>query len=88
MPKEFVFNKAVLCGTKNKNAKVYIGCAKWGRTEWVGKIYPKKTKEKDFLQHYVEHYNCIELNATHHKIYSSPSIIKWAEMAKGKDCIF
>ena len=27
LPKEFVFNKAVLSVTKNKNAKVYIECA-------------------------------------------------------------
>lgn len=56
--------------------------------EWVGKIYPPKTKEKDFLQHYVEHYNCIELNATHYKIYDEVGISKWAEKAKEKDFLF
>jgi uncharacterized protein YecE (DUF72 family) len=86
--KEPPFNKTVLSGKKNKNPKVYIGCAKWGRTEWVGKIYPPKTKEKDFLQHYVEHYNCIELNATHYKIYGPTGIAKWAEKAKDKDFMF
>ena len=88
LPKEPVFNKAILSGKKNENAKIYIGCAKWGRTEWIGKIYPPKTKEKDFLQHYVEHYNSIELNATHYKIYGVKGIEKWAEKAKGKDFIF
>ena len=73
---------------KNKNAKVYVGCAKWGRPEWVGKIYPEKTKEKDFLQHYVEHYNSIELNATHYKIYGPRGIEKWKEKANGKDFLF
>ena len=63
LPAEPAPNKKVLKGKPAKNPKVYVGCAKWGRTEWVGKIYPLKTKEKDFLQHYVEHYNCIELNA-------------------------
>jgi hypothetical protein len=43
----------------------------------VGKIYPEKTKEKDFLQHYVEHYNSIELNATHYKVYDAEAIKKW-----------
>ena len=52
---------------ENKKTKVYIGCAKWERTECVGKNYPPKIKEKDFLQHYVEHYNWIELNATHYR---------------------
>lgn len=88
LPKEPAFNKTILPGKKAKNPKVYLGCAKWGRTEWVGKIYPLKTKEKDFLQHYVQHYNCIELNATHYKIYGPAGIAKWAEKAKGKDFMF
>jgi uncharacterized protein YecE (DUF72 family) len=88
LPKEPIFNKTVLSGTPAKHSKVYLGCAKWGRTEWVGKIYPPKTKEKDFLQHYVEHYNCIELNTTHYKVYGEAGIRKWAEKAKGKDFKF
>jgi uncharacterized protein YecE (DUF72 family) len=88
LPDEPAFNKKVLKGKPAKNPKVYLGCAKWGRPEWVGKIYPLKTKEKDFLQHYVEHYNSIELNATHYKIYGEVGIKKWAEKAKGKDFKF
>ena len=88
LPPDPVFNKQILNGKAVKNAKVYIGCAKWGRTEWVGKIYPTGTKEKDFLQHYVQHYNCIELNATHYKVYGPTGIAKWAEKANGKDFMF
>ena len=88
LPVEPAFNKQILKGKPAKNPKVYVGCAKWGRTEWVGKIYPPKTKEKDFLQHYVEHYNCIELNATHYKVYGELGIKKWAEKAKDKDFLF
>ncbi len=88
LPQEPAFNKKILKGKPAKNPKVYVGCAKWGRTEWVGKIYPPKTKEKDFLQHYVEHYNCIELNATHYKVYGELGIKKWAEKAKDKDFLF
>ena len=68
---------------KKKKQKVYVGCAKWGRKEWLGKIYPLKTKEKDFVTHYVKQFNCIELNATHYRIPSQPSIDKWkADAAK------
>lgn len=88
LPKEPAFNKTILPGRENKNAKVYVGCAKWGRPEWVGKIYPGKTKEKDFLKYYVQHYNCIELNATHYKIYGERGIAKWNEQAVGKDFLF
>jgi uncharacterized protein YecE (DUF72 family) len=88
LPAEPVFNKKILKGKPAEKPKVYLGCAKWGRTEWVGKIYPPKTKEKDFLQHYVQHYNSIELNATHYKIYGEPGIRKWAEKVNGKDFLF
>src|SRR5436190_21463357 len=88
LAKEPAFNKTILSGKKNANAKVYIGCAKWGRLEWVGKIYPDKTKEKDFLKYYVEHYNSIELNATHYNIYGPRAIEKWKQFADGKDFLF
>lgn len=88
LPKEPAFNKQVLPGRKITNPKIYTGCAKWGRTEWVGKIYPLKTKEKDFLDHYVKHYNSIELNATHYKIYGAAGITKWAAKAGDKDFMF
>lgn len=88
LPDEPDSNKKILKGKSSKKAKVYVGCAKWGRTEWVGKIYPPKTKEKDFLQHYVQHYNSIELNATHYRIWGEAGIKKWAEKAKGMDFKF
>lgn len=88
LPAEPAYNTTVLSGKPFKNSKIYLGCAKWGREEWVGKIYPPKTKEKDFLQHYVNHYNSIELNATHYKVYGEAGIKKWAEKAGGKDFKF
>ena len=88
LPKEPAFNKTILKGKPAKHPRVYIGCAKWGRTEWLGKIYPPKTKEKDFLDHYVQHYNSIELNATHYKVYGEAGIKKWADKAGDKDFKF
>jgi uncharacterized protein YecE (DUF72 family) len=88
LPQEPAFNNSILTGKPVKNPKLYLGCAKWGRPEWVGKIYPPKTKEKDFLQHYVKHYNSIELNATHYKVYGEEGIKKWAAHATGKDFKF
>lgn len=88
LPAEPVFNKKVLKGKPVQKPHVYVGCAKWGRKEWVGKIYPLKTREKDFLKHYVDHYNSIELNATHYKVYGSTGTEKWAAFAGGKDFLF
>ena len=88
LPPEPGFNKKIISGQSARDAKVYVGCAKWGRLEWVGKIYPPKTREKNFLQQYVEHFNCIELNTTHYKIIGAKGISKWKEKAKGKDFKF
>ncbi len=88
LPAEPASNKLVLSGKKTKHPKIYIGCAKWGRKEWIGKIYPKGTKDANFLEHYVKHYNSIELNATHYQVYGPATISKWAEKAKGFDFKF
>src|SRR5665213_4563453 len=40
---------ATLKASKNDQPlQVHVGCAKWGRKEWLGKIYPLKTKEANF----------------------------------------
>lgn len=88
LPRDPDWNKTILSGQKIENPKIYVGCAKWGRTEWIGKIYPEGIKEPKFLDHYVEHYNSIELNATHYKTYPAESIQKWADKADGKDFVF
>ena len=87
LPAEPATNKLVLKKSAQKPL-IYFGCAKWGRKEWIGKIYPKGTKDAQFLDEYVKHYNSIELNATHYKIYSPAEINKWAAKAKGKDFKF
>lgn len=88
LPSDGMYTQKVLTGNPVLHPKVYVGCAKWGRKEWVGVIYPPKTKEGDFLQHYVKHFNSIELNATHYKIYPEESIQKWADKAEGRDFKF
>ena len=88
LPKEPAFNKNILSGKKVANPKIYVGCAKWGRKEWVNKIYPKGTPEKDFLKLYVENFNSIELNATGYKTPTYEQAKAWADKAKGKDFLF
>lgn len=72
---------------KKKETKVYVGCAKWGIPQWIGKIYPPKTKDKDYREQYLKQYNSIELNPTHYRIPSAQQIKSWKEGA-GKDFKF
>lgn len=51
----------------NNPMEVYVGCAKWNKTDLKG-FYPRGTKDE--LAYYSTQFNSIELNAT---FYNSPS---------------
>ncbi|MEL6943039.1 MAG: DUF72 domain-containing protein, partial [Bacteroidota bacterium] len=61
----------------NNSLNLYIGCTGWGMKEWIGNAYPKGAKAKDFLKHYGEQFNTIELNTTHYRIPDEATIEKW-----------
>jgi hypothetical protein len=65
----------------NEPLRVYIGCTEWGRKNWIGKVYPRGTKDKDFLAHYLEQFNTIELNALFYNLQPKPVIERWASLA-------
>jgi len=60
--------------------QIYVGATRWRIKEWVGTVYPKKTKEKDFLSQYVRQFNAIELNAMWYNLQPKDVIEKWAAM--------
>src|SRR5476649_585195 len=81
-PPDPVLTTTTLQAAKNGGPlQVHVGCAKWGRKEWLGKIYPPKTKDANFLDEYVKHFDCIELNATFYNTYPPETIAKWRDKA-------
>lgn len=61
---------------KEDSFEVYVGCAKWNKTDLKG-FYPRGTKDE--LAYYSTQFNSIELNAT---FYNSPSVdqvITWRD---------
>lgn len=83
LPEDGKQTAITLTGSKPvKDPAFYIGCAKWGRKEWLNMIYPAKTKEADFLDQYVKHFNSIELNAVFYSIPNAELIRKWKQKAE------
>src|ERR1700749_4947614 len=76
LPAEPEVNKQVLSKGKGRT-QVYVGCAKWGRKDWIGKLYPKGTKEKDFLKFYGKRFNSIEFNGFYYNLHSKEQVKKW-----------
>lgn len=55
----------------------YVGCTGWSMPQWVGKVYPPKTKSTAYLYHYSRQFNTIELNTTHYRIPDFDTVQKW-----------
>lgn len=55
---------------------VYIGCAKWNRTDLKG-FYPRGTKDE--LVYYASQFNSIELNATFYKMPDLKQVETWKD---------
>ena len=84
LPADSPITTAILRAADRVNdLPVHIGCAKWGRREWKGLLYPPKTREADYLSEYAKHFNSIELNATFYKIYKPEAIANWREQVAG-----
>jgi len=61
------------------NTKFIVGCAKWGRKDWIGSLYPQGTREKDFLKYYARVFNAIEFNGFYYNLHSKEQVRKWKE---------
>lgn len=85
LPKDSILTGDVLKEQTRVNELLsYVGCAKWGRKEWKGLIYPPKTKDNVFLDEYVKHFNAIELNAVFYKMPDKQQIITWRKKAEAE----
>ncbi len=78
LPDDGSFTSSLLKAKKEKPGfEIRVGCAKWGRKDWVGKLYPKGTKDKDFLEEYARQFNCIEFNAIYYRLPDQAQIESW-----------
>lgn len=64
---------------KESETKIYIGAPAWGIKEWIGKIYPKKTKMQEYLKYYAQSFNSIELNSSHYRVPEESKIFDWLQ---------
>ena len=63
-------------GSTKKRPPIYVGCAKWNKTDLKG-FYPRGTKDE--LVYYSSQFNSIELNSTFYRIFSPEQFEKWKD---------
>lgn len=59
---------------KHNQPKIFVGCAKWNRTDLKG-FYPRGTKDE--LAYYSKQFNSIELNATFYRNFPAQQFETW-----------
>jgi uncharacterized protein YecE (DUF72 family) len=67
--------------------RIYVGGTEWGRASWVGSVYPKGTKSRDFLTCYGRQFKTVELNTIFYGLPTSVVVERWAA-AVGDDFRF
>ncbi|SOD13998.1 DUF72 domain-containing protein [Pedobacter xixiisoli] len=72
----------VLSAGAAERTKFHVGCAKWGRKEWVGHLYPDKTPEKEFLTEYGKRFDTIEFAASFFTRPDRESMVRWLDRVK------
>jgi uncharacterized protein YecE (DUF72 family) len=56
-----------------------IGTSGWSYPSWRGGFYPVDAKPADFLGHYAERFDTVELNTTKYRLPSEDQFARWAE---------
>lgn len=75
LPADAPANKKLLeTASRNGKPDVYIGCAKWNKTDLKG-FYPKGVKDE--LAYYSTQFNSIELNATFYNNFPTETVEGW-----------
>jgi uncharacterized protein YecE (DUF72 family) len=63
---------------------LYLGAPLWGQKTWVGTLFPKGAKQRDFLAAYSRVFNTVEGNTTFYATPSVETVERWkAESAPG-----
>jgi uncharacterized protein YecE (DUF72 family) len=75
LPADHPDTAKVLGGKEAKKMNIYVGCAKWNRTD-LKNFYPKGTKDE--LEYYSTQFNSIELNASFYTRYPKEQFEKWS----------
>jgi uncharacterized protein YecE (DUF72 family) len=59
--------------------QIFVGCPIWGKKEWVGKVYPPGTSNRDFLKFYSQQFNSVELNTSFYRIPDLATVDSWKQ---------
>ncbi|MFX1450864.1 MAG: DUF72 domain-containing protein [Promethearchaeota archaeon] len=57
--------------------KIFVGCAGWEYSGWIGPFYPKNLKKENHLRYYSDHFNFMEINSTFYNLPKENTVRHW-----------
>lgn len=57
--------------------RLRLGTSSWTAKGWLGTFYPSGTKSGDYLTHYAQHYNTVEIDATFYATPAASTVAGW-----------
>lgn len=62
---------------------VHVGCSGWNYRDWRGRFYPQKLPARRWLEHYGEHFETVEVNATFYGLIKREAVANWVQQTPG-----
>lgn len=67
-------------------AKILIGTSGFQYKHWKGDFYPKELAVKDWFEHYIKHFDTVEINNTFYKMADASTFEEWKKAAPENFC--
>jgi uncharacterized protein YecE (DUF72 family) len=58
---------------------IYIGTSGWHYKHWKGLFYPEGMKQQDYLQHYLNFCNTVEINNSFYRLPTAETFANWRQ---------
>jgi uncharacterized protein YecE (DUF72 family) len=60
-------------------SRAYIGCSGWNYKHWREILYPRELPASRWLEHYAQHFDTVEVNATFYRLPTLQATARWTE---------
>jgi len=64
---------------ETKIERMHLGLPMWGFKDWVGSLYTRDAKPRDFLSQYARVWNAVEGNTTFYSLPDQETVERWSE---------
>jgi uncharacterized protein YecE (DUF72 family) len=60
-------------------SRAYVGCSGWNYKHWREVFYPRGLPASRWLEHYSQHFDTVEVNATFYRLPTLEATTRWAQ---------